>query len=162
MSNPNVTVVKGVVVTRLSKYGFFAGKDSFYIKNLPEHDRPSVVEGAVLDLEVWTSDKGAQYVNRIVGTHKPITIEVKPEQVIKAQEIRSKAVVNSFVPVKTDTTMTKAEWSAKDRAQMIGGRSHDAAQLTLAAVTVGISAEDVLKLYKAVLEGVLKLAEEVK
>ena len=60
--------------------------------------------------------------------------------------------------------MTKAEWSAKDRSQLIGGLSHDAATIVAAAMTLQPfnSTDEVLLFYKRVLEGLLRIRDEVK
>lgn len=53
-------------------------------------------------------------------------------------------------------------WAAKDRSQLVGGRSHDAAELAKVSIQTGTPMKQVLAAYAEALEGILKLAEEVK
>lgn len=54
------------------------------------------------------------------------------------------------------------DWAAKDRSQLVGGRSHDAVALVNVALITGTLLADVLKLYKEALEAVLEISNEVK
>ena len=60
------------------------------------------------------------------------------------------------------TTGTTTDWAAKDRSQLVEGRSHDAAKLVDTALVTGTPLAKVLEMYKEALEGVLKVANEVK
>lgn len=53
-------------------------------------------------------------------------------------------------------------WDKKDRAQLVGGRSHDAASLVNTALVTGTPLAEVLMLYKEALVETLKLGDEVK
>ena len=71
--------------------------------------------------------------------------------------------------IKDDGTITPGftpkaavDWGAKDRSQLVGGRSHDAAQLVLAALTASVPISQALEMYKEALDGILKIAEGTK
>ncbi len=55
-------------------------------------------------------------------------------------------------------------WEAKNRSQLIGGRSHDAVELVKAWAQgrTSLTMVDLLEKYKLALEGILKIADEVK
>ena len=152
----NTTVMK-LKVKSLGKFGFFT-EDSTrgynYSKNFSEADKAKVVPGVEFEGEVYTAESGAQYLNKIVNTVS-LSVEQPKSKAVEKKETRPEA--------KSDT-MTKAEWSAKDRSQLIGGLSHDAATLTAAAMSLQPynNTEEVLKEYKLILEGLLKIREEVK
>lgn len=174
----STTVVK-FVVKSLSQYGFFTEDNkSVYTKKTPESDKAQIVPGVSFEGEVWTSDKGAMYLNKIValapaqpkvfinGTKVTDTNPVVyAEQAKKAvNSDRAKHFMPSFAKkVASDNTMSKAEWSAKDRSQLIGGLSHDAAAITAVMVNVdGLNKDSALALYKELLVGMLAIREEVK
>lgn len=60
------------------------------------------------------------------------------------------------------STPEKVDWAAKDRSQLVGGRSHDAAELVKVSLTTAVPLPKVLALYKEALQGVLAIANEVK
>jgi hypothetical protein len=61
-----------------------------------------------------------------------------------------------------DSQVFVNDWDSKNRAQLIGGRSHDAAQLVHAAITGGLPIETALEMYKQALIEVLKLSDEIR
>ncbi len=160
------TVKERIKIAELTKFGFKVGTEYVnFSKQLPEGDKTNVVPGAELDVELYVADSGKRYLNKILSgiaaqSVKPAVAMAAPE--VKAEVPAKKAFVPKFQKKDESTTMSKSEWQAKDRSQLLGGLCHDAAQLTLAAVTVGASSEDVLKMYKAMLDGVIALREGVK
>lgn len=164
------TIVK-VKIEELSKYGFKAnGKYVGLSKQLPEADKTKIVPGAEFEAEYYVADSGKEYLNKIVKTLTNATTETPvntPTAITtKVDTERAKKFLPKFVKkdvISDSEKMSKADWSAKDRSQLIGGLSHDAA--TLAAVVININsldAESALSIYKVFLEGMLKIREEVK
>lgn len=162
------TVKEKITVKSLSKHGFFvdgAEKGYYWSKNIKDSEKGKVVPGGTYDMDVYIADSGAKYVNSVksdaVAALKPLT--PKPEKTV------SKVITVDLAPTATaqqvaNATMSKAEWSAKDRSQLIGGLSHDAAALVASALAVGVDVdvEKVLSAYKSVLVGLIKIRDEVK
>lgn len=160
----SVTMVE-MVVEELSKFGFKAnGRYVNYSKKFEEADKAKVVPGAAFDAEVFVADSGKEYLNKIIKMlNTKTTVEV-PVVVDTERAIRN-TPKEAFKPkyAKKDTpsaSMSKEEWQAKDRSQLIGGLSHDAAAVvaTLGFTTVS----DTLEAYKEALQGMLKIREELK
>jgi hypothetical protein len=155
------TVKEQIVVSELSKYGFKIGNEYVnYSTKLPEADKTKVVPGASFHAELFVSDAGKRYLNKILSSDTSVKAAAPVVDVDRAKKF-----VPKFSPAEkkaTSETMTKADWSAKDRSQLLGGLCHDAATLAAAAITTGTSAEDVLKIFKATLDGVIELRTEVK
>ena len=119
---------------------------------------PTVFEpGTVLSVDVYTTGKGGKYLNKadVLSETAPTT----PKAVKKAP---SKSVEAVKTP-KASEAMTKADWGAKDRSQLIGGLSHDAAALAAVMANVNsLDAKGSLVVYKELLEGMLLIREQVK
>lgn len=155
-----ITAVDTIVVEALSKYGIKVGNEYVnFSKNLNESEKGKLVPGGTYEVELYVADSGKRYVNKVIattsGTSKPAVIN----------PVTSKSDQKPVTPVKVSETMTKADWGAKDRSQLIGGLSHDAAMLVAAMVPVLgqlESADAVIKMHKAVLEGLLKNRDEIK
>jgi hypothetical protein len=102
--------------------------------------------GVPISVDVYVADSGKKYINRLEGSvavsEAPITVSHTPPP---------------FKPLNQVT-----DWAAKDRSQLVGGRSHDAAELVNTALVTGTPLEEVLKLYKEALQAILKMSEEVK
>lgn len=169
---PSTTVVK-VKIEELSKYGFKAnGKYVGLSKQLKDADKARLVPGAEFEAEYYIADSGKEYLNKIL-----IMSDVSAPGVT-LPSVAAKAAVDTerakkFTPkfnkpeTKADPDkMSKAEWSAKDRSQLIGGLSHDAAAVAVAVLNLDGSnepgTESALRVYKTLLEGMLKIREEVK
>jgi hypothetical protein len=161
------TQLETVKVTQLSKHGFFADKQGYYwSKQLKEDAKVGITPGVTVNMEIYTADSGAKYVNKVLNAVETADVPVINRDKVSQREVTTKV---SNKPVKEETkldnTMSKAEWSAKDRSQLIGGLSHDAAQLTAAFAAMFpdiATTEDALKLYKDFLVGMLKIRDEVK
>lgn len=178
------TIVK-CKVEELSKYGFKAnGKYVNYSKQITEEDKAKVVPGAEFEAEYYVADSGKEYLNKVLSVKytdgsmvstRPLAIApvvlrqeataVGPAiTVTKVDTERAKKFTPKFTKAAAvDNTMSKAEWSAKDRSQLIGGLSHDAAAITAAMIATSVmgQAEAVLA-YKQILVQMLSIREEVK
>lgn len=159
----STTIVK-VKVQELTKYGFKAN-DKFVNYSKQFKDQAMVVPGAAFEAEYYISDGGKEYLNKILSNSVVSSFAPAINSEPKADTQRAKKFTPKFnkpVSAASDSEkMSKADWSAKDRSQLIGGLSHDAAAIT-AALVACTSVEDPLKLYKSLLEGMLKIREEVK
>ncbi len=122
--------------------------------------------GTALDVDVYTTAKGGKYLNSakvVVGDSD--VIELPTTKKTQTTETVSKVAPKAKpdFKAKADTTMSKDEWKAKDRSQLIGGLSHDSAAITAALVNVSnLNQEKALEVYKKLLEGMLAIREEVK
>ncbi len=156
------TVMEKIKVDELSKFGFKVGNEYLnYSKKLSEADKTRVVPGAEFDAELYVADSGKRYLNKILtGVTAAI---VKAVSAPKTDAERAKVFTPKFQKkesVADSEKMSKADWSAKDRSQLIGGLSHDAAAI-VANMGLG-TVEEALVEYKAALEGMLKIRDEIK
>jgi len=123
-----------VVVEELSKYGFKAnGEYINYSKKFSESDKAKVVPGATFEAELFVSDGGKAYLNKILAGVIPVTqsAPVKTEKTV--------TVKHEFKPKKTDDSMSKEEWNQKDKrisrqgiiqvAVQVAGTFEDAVEL---------------------------------
>lgn len=145
-----------VTVEELSKYGFKSnGRYVNYSKNLSEADKMRVIPGITFDAEVYVADSGKEYLNKVLTVN---------DNSNKVSLSTSKSVVKTKTIPKTESSMTKEDWAAKDRSQLIGGLSHDAAALVASFINVkGIdNTEDAVEMFKNVLNGLLKVRDALK
>ena len=124
-----------IVVEKNAKFGPVV-KGEYYSFGKFFQGNKELPVGVPLAVDIFTSDSGKKYINSVT---KPIL----------------SAAVIPVTPVATD-------WVAKDRSQLVGGRSHDAVELVNVSLTTQTAMKDVLELYKEALQGVLKIADEVK
>jgi hypothetical protein len=171
----SANVVVKVQVEKLTKFGY-ADSEGYvsYSKNLSDSDRALVVPGASFEAELYTAPSGARYLNKIVA--RAAHVSAPKAELVGAQTStdsplnkvvdteRAKKFTPKFTKKADDADkMTKADWNAKDRNMMIGGRSHDAAVIVAAMVNVrSLDVTTALDIYAALLDGMLKIAEEVK
>ena len=159
------TNIMDVEVKQLTKYGFQDGKGEYvgYSKKFDEAAKAQIVPGRKFSVEMYIADSGKQYINKVLRQLDGPTLNDLKQAVVKVKEKELNPTIAVFPSTKTET-MSKAEWSAKDRSQLIGGLSHDAA--TLAAVLVPMlpdqNADSALDIYKELLEGMLKIRDEVR
>ncbi len=159
------TVTERITVAELSKFGFKVGQEYVnYSKKLTEAEKTRVVPGAEFDAELFVADSGKRYLNKILSGMAASVSSAAPAVVPDVE--RAKKFVPKFEKKETgaSATMSKSEWQAKDRSQLIGGLSHDAAAITAAFVTVSgeVKGEAILESYKFILQGMLKIRDEVK
>lgn len=180
------TQMETVKVKALSKFGFQieSGEYINFSKQLAETEKGKIVPGGEYEVEMYRSDGGKGYVNKVVktnmagsnnqvGTVKPLKqageagITATPLVVPEVVTFRTKVItpISTVLgkPLKTEI-MSKAEWTAKDRSQLIGGLSHDAAAVVASMVQVASSMDvvEALIVYKQLLEGMLKIREGLK
>lgn len=139
-----------VKVESISKFGFVAdGK--IYKYSEVSTPRINIVPGA--DIELETS-----------GTATALSTDIVPLSEREVDTDRAKKFTPTYTKKVDADKMSKAEWSAKDRSQLIGGLSHDAATITATMLTLQVynNAEEVLNCYKQLLEGMLKIRNEIK
>ena len=159
--------IVNVKVLELTKWGYKDAQGYVSLsKKLSENDKAALVPGAEFEGEYYIADSGTRYLNKII-------LRTPKVQAPEAAKIDTPAVADSeaakrFTPKfnkdkAPDNSMSKAEWAAKDRSQLIGGLSHDAATIAAVLVNVnGLSGDQALTEYKALLEGMLKIRDEVK
>lgn len=150
------TTVQKLKVSKLTKFGFIAEgvEKGFYLSpKFDEAVKVQIVPGVELEGAVFVADSGAQYLNNAKVLSSIIVKEDKPS-------VKSK---KDFKANK-DTSMTKDEWAAKDRSQLIGGLSHDAATLTAAILNVqpAENASDAVAVFKDILAQLLKVRDELE
>lgn len=169
------TQIVKVKVEELTKYGFKAnGKYVGLSKQLSEADKTRLVPGAEFEAEYYVADSGKEYLNRILSTGAfapdvPGTVVAPKVQTTEAPKVdteRAKRFTPKFNKSEAkpaSETMSKADWNAKDRNMMIGGRSHDAAVIVAAMVNVqSLDVQTALDVYEALLKGMLEVAEVIK
>jgi len=158
MANTQVVKVK---VEELTKYGYKAnGKFVNYSKQLSEADKARVVPGAEFEAELYVADSGKEYLNKILAT--VTTAKASAEAPTVADSARAERFTPKFEKKET-ATMSKAEWQQKDRSQLIGGLSHDAATITAALVNVtSLDQAGAIVAYGEILDAMLKIRDEVK
>jgi hypothetical protein len=154
------TNVMDVEVKALTKFGFQNEKGEYvgWSKNFKEGDKTQVVPGRKFSVEMYIADSGKQYVNKVI---RLLGVEDKP---LVAPVFAKTPTAKPLAKAPASETMSKAEWSAKDRSQLIGGLSHDAAAITAAmfGYMSGVDVPEALKTYKELLEGMLKIRDEVR
>jgi hypothetical protein len=155
------TSVKTMEVKALTKYGFQneAGEYVGWSKNLKESEKTPVIPGRVFSFEIYTADSSKQYVNKVLKQMDTLKSGDTPKATVNTVKVTPqvpKPVMN-VTPQVTD-------WAAKDRSQLIGGLSHDAATLTAAIVRdmPDLETDKVLELYHDFLAGMLKIRDKVK
>ncbi len=159
------TKVMEVLVEGLSKFGFKAnGEFINWSKKFDEASKAQVVPGRKFSVDMYVADSGKMYANKILRQLETLPPGSGPVPPLVAPVFAKTPTAKPLAKAPVSETMSKAEWSAKDRSQLIGGLSHDAA--TLAAVLVPMlpdqNADSALDIYKELLEGMLKIRDEVK
>src|ERR1051326_107676 len=95
--------VKTFKVKSLSKYGFFADgveKGVYFSKKLLEADKTRIVPGVSFDGELFTSDSGGLYLNKVTAFHESKKVEKSAEKTVE------KAVEKKSFKAKDDTSMS--------------------------------------------------------
>lgn len=166
---PNVTEL--IRITGVSPYSVFSGSTRFsFNKGL---DSSMFVKGSSYSVETYVNDKGNKVISKLlnclgtlgadVGTASPLDASANQLPAAQAAPAFSPFKKKAFVPyAKKADAMSKEDWAVKDRSQLIGGRSHDAAQLVHASLVTGTPIEQVIETYKATLIALVNMASEVK
>lgn len=148
-----------IQVKALSKYGV-QDKDGNYLnwsKKINEAEKGKVVPGGVYTVDMFRAESGKGYINSVIQSEL-----VQTPKFVAPGFKDTPLAKSSIVKTNVSETMSKADWNAKDRSMMIGGISHDAAQLVHASFVANVPLEDVLNAYKNALSEVLDIREEVK
>lgn len=148
MNNTNETMT--LQVEAISKFGVLNKLDGKWYN--PTKDTVALLKqfkvGGMYDVSITeTVNKGK--------TFKNITAIVSSTVAVASEK-------KSFVKKSDGETKSGLDWDKKDRAQMYGGRSHDAAELVKASLANATPMSKVLELYKEAFVGILKIAEDVK
>lgn len=146
-----------IKITGVSEYSVFAGQTRYGF-NKPVNST-MFQKGHTYSVAVVTGSKGGKYISRIDSDLGVLETDANAGSVLNPELNKQTFNKKSYTP-KSD--MSKADWAAKDRSQLIGGRSHDAAQLVTAALLSGTPIETVVATYKSTLEQIVAMAEEVK
>lgn len=157
------TVMAKIKVQELTKYGFKAN-DKYVNYSKQFTDQAKVVPGAEFDCELYVADSGKEYLNKIISQLTP-TKEPLPTPPVDVERAKKFTPKFNKTSISDSNSMSKADWAAKDRNMMIGGRSHDAAVIVASLVKVGFGLDTtvkVLEVYKELLNGMLTIAGEVK
>ncbi len=137
-------------VETITKFGFVADGKKYRYDEVAV-DRASIVPGAEIDI---ATGAGIELAVKLasVAVAEPV-MEVVPDKKVFTPKFQ-----------KTESaTMSKSEWAAKDRSQLIGGLSHDAAAIVAALVhTTSMTAKEVLGVYKETLLGLLEIRDGLK
>lgn len=151
-----------ITIEAKSPYGVMSQEKWYNFVNKDDIKKMEVGKAYVVTLEdVKCADgKTRKQVTKFKSVAKTEAKEVKNER----REATDTAVTERN-PVKESTAAREnkaTDWAAKDRSQLVGGRSHDAVELVKASLVNATPMPKVLELYKEALNGVLKLADEIK
>jgi hypothetical protein len=103
---------------------------------------PSMFQkGNTYQVEVATGKNGAEFISGLVSSQTTQTA---------AAPVNSGATYSRPKFQKKDSTMSKEDWAKKDHSQLIGGLSHDVAQVFTALLTTGGAVDADAALEKAV------------
>jgi hypothetical protein len=157
-------------VSAKSKFGVLDGATNKWFNPKDKELLASFSVGHSYNVELGETKKdGKTYLNivKVVGSRGPLAdvpvaeVSATAAPIAKAPYKAFDKPFNKFQKKTTsDTTMSKDEWKAKDRSQLIGGLSHDAAALAVAQYTT--KGGTILDIYKEMLVGMLKIREEIK
>lgn len=158
-----------VTIAELSKFGFKSNKGEYIDWGPRFTDKSKLVPGVIAELVLYVSDSGKRYVNEIKSPLHIMPV-AKTEPKLSVKELTGGVhsplpyFSKKFTPskAKEDTTMTKDEWKQKDRSQLLGGLSHDAAELAAVSINVGIPIKEVLEVYREALNGLIEIRNTVK
>ena len=144
-----------------SNFGVLAGGTWF---NPSDKKMLSIFEiGKTYDVEMVENEgkngkvyKNIQTAKLVEGSAAPVAVLDRPA----APPVKKPSYKKSGFAPKSDAA--PVDWAAKDRSQLVGGRSHDAVELVKASISGCKPMDEVLALYREALVGVLSIAEEVK
>lgn len=147
-------------IKSLAKFSVVTDKDEYvnWHKDIKESDKGKVVPGGVYECEVERKESGKGYIKSVIdkNNNKVAVIEVPVDTKVSLPLPPARKI-----DIKSET-MTKADWGAKDRSQLIGGLSHDAATLAAASATANVPLEQLLSDYTKALGEILRVRDIVK
>jgi hypothetical protein len=160
-----------IIVGARSKFGVLDAQTNKWVNTQDKGLLASLVVGKAYDITIDTvnGDDGRtrkQMVKAVMvntdGGNVATEVKSDVEKAIAANQAPTK---KAFVPKAgkpADAPVEKVDWAAKDRSQLVGGRSHDAVELVAASLSSCTPMPKVLELYKEALLGILKLSDEIK
>lgn len=153
-----------IKVKNLSKFGvqLESGEYVNWEKTIKDAEKGSVVPGGEYVVEMRRAESGKGYIvgvsAGVISAPKivaPVFKDTPTIESVPSVAAMPMPKVKAQVEVKTD-------WAAKDRSQLIGGLSHDAAELAAAAVAYNVPVSSLINQYKLALEALIKIREDVK
>lgn len=132
----------------LTKEGTWLSISKFGAKTVDGKDiTPALFDkGGTYQVELQVGKKGGEFITGLVSSGATAGIGNLTTALAPAA---SKPAYRP-APKTTDNTMSKADWAKKDHSQMIGGLSHDVAQVFTALLTTGGAVDADAALEKAV------------
>ncbi len=156
------TKVMDVEVVKLTKFGFQNEKSEYvgYSNYMKDTDKAKVVPGRKFSVEMYIADSGSQKINKILKQLETAQVN----QALETAKVIAKVTPGTKEFKSANETMSKAEWSAKDRSQLIGGLSHDSATLVAAMLAMRPieNTSEVIALFSEVLNGLLQVRDSLK
>lgn len=152
--------IETIKVKQLAKFSVVTESGEYinWHKEIKDSDKGKVIPGGVYSVEVERnpeSNKG--YIKAVVSpTNTTIAAATAPTFVALPPVVDIKQLISAKpAEVKTD-------WATKDRSQLIGGLSHDAAELAAAAVAYNVPISSIVDQYRLALVALIKIRDEVK
>jgi len=159
--------VETIQVEVVGKFGVKAGEVWYGLGK--ELSLDQFARGDSYTVGVATAKSGKKYIREILSGSAPLVASapVAPAAAVVAAPVVKAAYkpFNKFgggAKKDSGATMSKEEWQAKDRSQLIGGLSHDAAAMVQAHVQSMKPMDDLLSLYEQALGGLLVIRERIK
>ena len=155
----NSNVIVKVKVEKLTKFGYADGEGYVsYSKNLTDHDKALIVPGAAFEAEIYTAPSGARYLNKVVARSAAVVAPKAQELTPPVTDVtppvdteRAKKFMPKFTK-KSDDTMSKEEWAAKDQRISRQGVIQAAVIALAPVVSLEILPEEAVKLATKMLE----------
>lgn len=122
------TATETVKVKGLSKFGFQleSGEYINFSKTLNEAEKGKIVPGGEYEVEMYRADSGKGYVNKVLGQNANIPLVAS---VFKDTPLVKEVKPSRLKPA-NDTSMSKDEWSEKDKRIGRAGVIQVAVQIT--------------------------------
>lgn len=154
-------------VKALSKYGVQDETGAYinWSKTIKESEKGKIVPGGEYIVDMFRAESGKGYINRVLDTkvaEMPKLVAPVFNNTPLAKTVGIDGTKLLMAKTHASESMSKADWSAKDRSMMIGGISHDASQLVHASFVANVPLDDVLNAYRKALSTVLEIREEVR
>ena len=160
-----------IIVEARSKFGVLDAQTKKWINTQDKSLLGSLLVGKAYDVTIGPAKGDDGKVRNqivaaaIVNVDGNVATLEKPTNVKETSPKVEAPVKKAFVPRKAESDKAPApavDWAAKDRSQLVGGRSHDAVELVAASLSSCTPMSKVLELYKEALVGILKLSDEIK
>lgn len=156
-----------IIIEAKSAFGVLNAQDKKWYNPADKSTLTNVKVGQAYDVVIDDVKSDDGKVRKQITKMTLVNLEAPTNGTPEAPKVEVKAAPKSFTPFKK-REFTKAadakpvDWDKKDRSQLVGGRSHDAVVLVQVSLQSCTPMPKVLELYKEALEGILKLADEIK